>query len=131
MNGFIFRICAYHGEPVVMNKAGVRARTGLSIDSAVPEDRIVNDPNNAVVKDMANQGKETDYDIGALIDEFQEEYGCKVNYDFDIEPKSGEFQVFEFDIFEPSWPDDDEAKEAIDDLSERLVDWAEGFPTGR
>ena len=132
MNGFIFRVCAYHGEPVVMNTAsGVRARKGLSVDTAVPGDKVVNDPNNAVIKDVANKGKETDYDIGALIEDFQDEYGCKVNYDFDIEPKDGELTVFEFDLFEPSWPDEDEAKDAIDDLLERLVDWAEGFPTGR
>lgn len=131
MNAFLFRVCAHHGEPVVVNGGGVRIRCGLSVDVPVAVDKVVNDPNNTVVKDSANGGKETDYDIGALIDDFQDEYGCKVNYDFDISPPSGDVQVFAFDVFEPSWPDDDEAKDVIDDLVERLVDWAEGFPRGR
>jgi len=132
MNGFIFRVCAYHGEPIQMNGSGVRARSGLSVDAIIPADKVINDPHNAVVKDMADKGKETDYDIGALVEDFQDEYGCKVNFDFDIQSAPpGDIQAFEFDVFEPSWPDDDEAKDVIDDLLERLCDWAEGFPRGR
>jgi hypothetical protein len=130
MNGFIFRVCAYHGEPVVMNGSGLHARSGLSIDTPVTGDRIVNDPNNHVIKDMSKEGAESPYGIDALLADFEDEYGCKVNYDDEPKVVDG-LQVFEFDVFEPSWPDDDEAKDVIDDLTESLVDWAEGYPTGR
>jgi hypothetical protein len=134
MNGFIFRVCAHHGEPVVMNGNGLRSRSGLSIDIPISSERIVNDPNNAVIKDMGNEGRESEYDLGALVSDFEDEYGCKVNYDYDLHDKPYNYdgpQVFEFEVFEPSWPDDDEAKDVIDDLGERLTDWAEGYPTGR
>lgn len=126
MNGFIFRVCAYHGDPVVIGKTPTRA--GLCYDVPLVIDRVVNDPNNDVIKDLANGGSQSGYDIGMLLQDFEEEYSCKVGTD---ESTSGSTQIFEFDIFEPSWPNDDEAKDAIDDLTERLVDWAEGYPTGR
>jgi len=131
MNGFIFRVCAYHGEPVVMNGNGVHARSGLSTDTVIAADSIVNDPDNAVIRDMAMPpGRESDYDIDALVNDFEDEYGCKVNHDSDCQIIDG-LKVFEFDIFEPSWPDDDEAMDVVADLSDRLTDWARGYPTGK
>ena len=133
MNSFIFRVCAYHGDPVVMNGNGLSARSGLSIDTIVSSDHIVNDPRLTETRDVAlgGRGVESGYDIDTLIEDFEDEYGCKINYDFDLHEGTKDPNTFEFDIFEPSWPDDDEAKDVIDDLTERLVDWAEGYPTGR
>lgn len=131
MNGFIFRVCAHHGEPIVMNGSGVRHVAGIGVENPVTGDQVTNDPDNPVIKDLGNKGQECDYDIGALIADFEDEYGCKVNYDYDINPRQGDIRVFEFDVFEPSWPSEDEAKDVVDDLSERLTDWAEGYPRGR
>jgi hypothetical protein len=129
MSSFIFRVCAHHGDPVTVGETPTRA--GLCHDIPFAADRVVNDPNNDVIKDLvqdANASCTSEYDIGRLLEDFEDEYGCKVGTD---ETARGETQVFEFDIFEPSWPDDDEAKDAIDDLAERLTDWVEGYPTGR
>ena len=131
MNGFIFRVSAHHGEPVIMNGCGVRNVTGIGVENPVMGDQVTNDPDNPVITDLSNKGQECDYDIGALIADFEDEYGCKVNYDYDINPRQGDIRVFEFDVFEPSWPSEDEAKDVVDDLSERLTDWAEGYPRGR
>jgi len=131
MNGFIFRVCAYHGEPVVLNGSGVPHRAGLSVETPITGDKVVNDPLNEIVIDVANGHGKTDYDIAALIEDFQDEYGCKVNYQFDILEPTNNPGVFEFDVFEPSWENEDEAKDVVDDLSDRLHDWAEGFPQGR
>jgi hypothetical protein len=127
MSSFIFRVCAYHGEPVSMNGNGVHARSGLSIETPVAGN-IINDPANSVVH-LAD-GSESGYDLDSLIDDFEDEYGCKVTFDENGKVVDG-LKVYEFDVFEPSWDDDDEAKDVIDDLTERLTDWAEGYPTGR
>jgi len=127
MQGFIFRVCAYHGEPITI--AGVPTRAGLSIDTPIVN--VINDPNNEVVRDMSGEHEvESKYHIDRLVDDFESEYGCMVNIPEPVE-KPGEATVFEFDVFEPSWPNDDEAKDVVDDLTERLRDWAEGFPSGR
>ena len=50
----------------------------------------------------------------------------------EVEPhKSKEGLVYEFDVFEPNWPEKDEAEDVINDLSRRIVDWVNGFPAGR
>jgi hypothetical protein len=133
MNSFIFRVCAYHGEPVAMNGNGIHARSGLSIDTIVPSEKVINDPTGTETRDvtLGGRGEESGYDVDTLIEDFQDEYGCKVHYDFDLKEQADGPRVFEFDVFEPSWSNDDEAKEVIDDLIERLTDWTEGYPTGR
>jgi hypothetical protein len=114
MNGFIVRVNAYYGEPVFVK--GIPARAGYRHDMSVPSERIVNDP-------------EVDLDVERLVEDFEAWNGCKVNFDSDYMVEGG-FLVFEFDVFEPSWEDEDEAKDIIDDLTERLVDWVEGRPDG-
>ena len=128
MNAFILRVCAYHGKPVAMNGNGVHARQGLSVD--VPVSNVVNDPEGTETKDLTLPDRQqlSGYDLDTLIEDFQDEYGCKVNYD---DKNVDGLRVFEFDVFEPAWPDDEEAKDVIDDLAERLQDWVKGYPTGR
>lgn len=128
MEGFIIRITAYHGDPKPIGK--VYARSGVSHDTIVPVDDVVNDPNNDVVLNKNYLSATSDYDIDALIADFQEEYGCKVSYAEPL-PRGEGMQVFEYDIFEPSWPEQQEAEDVIDDLTRRLVNWVNGFPEGR
>lgn len=128
MQGLIFRVTAYHGEPVVID--GVYTRTGMSVDTPVSNELVINDPDNDVIKDLGNGGKESDHTIDHLVDDFEDEYGCMVNIP-SYDPVAGEPRIFEFDIFEPSWPDADEARDVIKNLTERLTEWATGYPTGR
>jgi hypothetical protein len=125
---FIFRVTAYHGEPIFIN--GCPTRAGLSTDTPISAGRVVNDPYGIPWRDNNNGSRETDYGIDALVHDFETEYDCKVNIP-DTAHAPGEPRVFEFDVFEPTWLDDGEAKDVIDDLATRLVDWAEGYPTGR
>jgi len=128
MNGFIMRVCAYHGEPVTVG--GLPVRAGYNHDEPVTKEKTTNDPINESIRDLSNGGKESSYGILQLVEDFEDEYGCKVNFDDPPTAKEGNM-VFEFDIFEPTWPTVQEAKDVIDDLTRRLVDWVEGYPTGR
>lgn len=128
MEGFVIRVTAYHGDPKPIGK--VYARSGISHDTVVPLEDVINDPNNDVILDRSCASQTSDYDIDALIADFQDEYGCKVSYP-EVEARGEGLQVFEYDIFEPSWPDQEEAEDVIDDLTRRLVDWVSGYPAGR
>lgn len=129
MDGFIIRVSAYHGEPVTVG--GIPTRAGYSHDTPVTKERIVNDPVNEVVRDKGNDSQQSDYDLLALVDDFEDEYGCKVT-GFDDPPTMHDgATVFEFDVFEPAWPTMEEAKDVVDDLTERVIDWCEGYPAGR
>lgn len=126
MEGFILRVTAYHGEPKKLGN--VYARSGVSHDVAVESTSIVNDLEGDVVMDL-KVNLEADYSIDALIEDFQDEYGCKVSYS-DPTLQDG-VKVMEFDVFEPSWPERIEAEDVIEDLTRRLVDWVHGYPVGR
>jgi hypothetical protein len=131
MDGFILRVTAYSGEPV--NVGGLPFRAGTSRDTPVTRDNVVNDPINEVVRNLAVDGTESDYELLNLIEDFEDEYGCKVNIDDPPTLAEGTegTTVFGFDIFEPAWADESEADDVTDDLTARLVDWCSGYPTGR
>ena len=134
MDAFILRVTAYHGQPVTVGTVPTRATH--SLDTPIASTRVVNDPNNAVVKDLNyaspdvlnRPGGPSDYTLDKLISDFEDEYGCMVGED---EHLDGTAPVFEFDVFDPSWDTGEEAKDVVEDLTERLVDWVEGYPTGR
>lgn len=127
MQAFIIRVAAYHGDPTPVGK--VYARSGISHDTVIPLQDVVNDPGNEVIIDHNNEDRTSDYDIDTLLADFQDEYGCKVNYG-NPQIKDG-LNVFEYDVFEPSWPESDEAEDVIADLTRRLVEWVKGYPTGK
>ncbi len=135
MVGFIIKISAYHGD--VVDTGTVPTRGSYSRELPIENKRIVNDPNNGYVRDLiyastdvnSRPGGESDYTLDRLVDDFQDEYECKVGYEEGQELNG--FQIFEFDVFEPSWSTVEEAKDIIDDLMGRVVDWVEGYPTGR
>lgn len=129
MDGFIIRVSAYHGEPVSVG--GLPTRAGYSHDTPVTKDRVVNDPINEVVRDVGNDNQQSDYDLLALVEDFEDEYGCKViGFDSPLTMQDG-VPVLEFDVFEPSWSNEEEAKDVIVDLTERVIDWCGGYPAGR
>jgi hypothetical protein len=138
MQGFIIRVTAYHGEPKLIGNLPTRA--GISQDTPLAPGEIVNDfDRQGSIVDLnyashdvtAAPGGKSDYTVDNLIDDFQEEYGCKVNFGEEIDSLKDGTRVHEFDVFEPSWPEAEEAQDVIDDLTERLRDWAAGYPTGR
>ncbi len=134
-DGIIIRITAYHGEPKLIGK--LPTRSGVSTDTVVASSEIVNDLDgiDSCVRDLAlasndvneSPGGTTEYTLDQLIDDFEDEFGCKVNFG-DQNTDDG---VHEFDVFEPSWKDQTEAQDVIDSLTERLTDWVNGYPTGR
>lgn len=130
MNSFILRVTAHHGEPQLVGKIHVRA--GITVDTPFTPAEIVNDPHGTSVVDIADQeGKSgSSYGIDQLINDFEDEYGCKVAYGEEIDP-TGSADVREFDVFEPSWPEDTEAEDVVEDLTQRITDWINGYPTGR
>ena len=128
MEGFLIRVKAYHGAPKVIG--GVPTRSSVLQDTPVLLDDIVNEVDNEVVLDLNNQSHESTYDLDTLIEDFQDEYGCKVNYE-NGELEGGKTRIYEFDVFEPSWPEKAAADDVINDLRDRLVDWVNGFPLGR
>lgn len=135
MDGFILRVTAHHGEPKLVGNLPVRA--GISVDTPVAAADVINVPSSFVVKDLdatwpSPERNSSTYGIDKLIDDFQDEYGCKVAYGEEIDPPTKDATVVhEFDVFEPSWPEDAEAEDVIVDLTRRLVDWVNGYPSGR
>jgi hypothetical protein len=135
MVGFLIRISTSHGE--VVSEGTVPIRASYSRELPIVQSRIVNDPNNDTVRDLVyastdvlnRPGGDSDYTLDRLIEDFQDEYECKVAYDDPMQLNG--FQVFEFNVFEPSWETVDEAKDVIDVLMDRLIDWIEGYPQGR
>lgn len=128
MNGLIIRVCAYHGDPI--DVGGIPTRAGYCHDEPIPGDLVVNAPEGDRVKDLNIGGATSDYGLLSLVEDFEDEHSCKVNFDDPPVTEEG-ITVFEFDVFEPSCQDEDEAQEIIDELTERLVDWVQGYPTGR
>ena len=135
MNGFILRVTAHHGEPKLVGKLHVRAC--ISVDTSIAPADAINDPTSLVVKDLeaewpSPERNNSTYNIDKLIDDFEDEYGCKIAYGEEINPppKDGTV-VHEFDVFEPSWPENAEAEDVVEDLTSRLVDWVNGYPSGR
>ena len=110
MNGFIVRVTAYFGIPVQLEKFYTR--------SAVFRDTVV--------------AGDIDLDTADVVDDFvdictavEEEYGCKVNLaGTETRLLKDGLRVVEFDAFEPSWPEQQEAQDVVDDVSRRLVEWA-------
>lgn len=131
MNGFI-RVSAYYGEPQLVGNIPTRA--GGTHDCPVTASSIVNDIDNEIIKDMNSGGKESDYTIEQLDGDFEDEYGCKVGFGAEVLTPYTPFdgtKVHEFNLFEPNWADVNEAVDVIEDLTHRLVDWVNGYPSGR
>lgn len=129
MEGFIIRVTAYYGEPKLLGNLPTRA--GMSHDEPVQKSEIVNDPNNEQVVDLGADGGKSSYTLDQLVSDFEDEYGCKVNFGDEVDSLKDGTRVHEFDVFEPSWPEQEEAQDVMDDLTSRLVDWTNGYPTGR
>lgn len=105
--GFVFRVAAYHGSTEVIN--GIPVRNCLVFDRNVPPRDVVNQPECSGLDDV--------------IEGFEEDYGCKVSWNslaHDGVP------VYEFDVFEPSWPEQDEAQDVANDLTARVCGWVSG-----
>ena len=135
MQGFLIRVTAHHGDPQPVGRLPVRA--GVSRDVPINNGCVVNwlDGNPTLkgdvqIVDLNHGSKRSDYDVDQLLGDFEDEYGCKVNYE-EPDPSLTEVIIWEFDVFEPNWADQGEAQDVIDDLTERLKDWVFGYPTGR
>jgi len=128
MKGFILRVMTYHGEPKYLGT--VPSRPSVSVTTPVPDSDIVNDFDNEVVLDLNNQRAESSYTLDALIDDFQRDYKCKVNYE-NGGIRVGNSRLYSFDVFEPSWPSSTTAESIASDLKARLFEWVRGYPTGR
>ena len=143
MTSFILRVVAYHGEPKLINN--VPTRDSVHCDTPFIAAQIVNDPEHPasvveVTTEHSTTGSSSSYTLDQLIDDFEDEYECKVNLE---EPEQIVFKsrssisdqtetvIHEFNIFEPAWPSKEEAEDVIGDLKIRLEDWIEGYPTGR
>lgn len=61
--------------------------------------------------------------LDEIVEGFEEDYGCKVSWD--SQTHDG-LPVYEFNVFEPSWPEQDEAQDVANDLSTRISDWING-----
>lgn len=114
----VVRTCTYYGEPVAVN--GLPTRSGYCRD--VPAKYEYDGTFDMVVGLSLDVPKLTQ-----LVEEFEDEYGCKVSFD-DPALEEGVW-VYEFDVFEPSWPDKDAAREVVDELGDRLVAWFSGSQT--
>lgn len=130
MESFIVRVAAHYGEPKLLGT--VPHCSGIVLDT--PVDDVVNSLKDfesmSEVVDHDCCGGLSDYTLDRLVEDFQDEYGCKVN--IEVEPhvsKSG--LVYEFDVFEPNWPEKQEAEDVINDLTRRIVDFVNGYPAGR
>lgn len=134
LEGFIVRVTAYHGEPVLVGK--LHHRPGISNDTPVIGSTIVNDfdRQETVIDLNAAERKlvqNPEYTVSDLIADFENEYECKVSFGDEVDSTKDGTKVHEFDVFEPSWPTQEEAQAVIEDLTARLVDWAQGYPKGR
>lgn len=128
MEGFVIRVAAYHGDP---QKVGnVYTRSGISNETPLDNNLIVNELDKQVIIDLSNPGQSSDYTLDALIEDFQDEYGCKVSYAAE-DTDDPSINTIKFDIFEPSWPEKEEAEDVVSDFTRRLVDWVHGYPSGR
>jgi hypothetical protein len=128
MSSYLVRVFAYHGIPVLVGN--VHTRAGISRDTPVPEAQAVNGMSiTDKVIDLNYNGVLSEYMLDKLVEDFELEYKCKIN--FDLDAPGDKNTVYEFDVFEPSWPSQELAQDVVDNLTERLVDWANGYPTGR
>jgi len=77
-----------------------------------------------VVNDPYEPRPDDDDTVDDLLAAFEAEHGCKVSY-----PAAGNCGgVREFEIFEPTYPDADAARNAASTLLDRLTDYAQGRP---
>jgi hypothetical protein len=130
MEGFIVRVTVHHGEPVLVGK--LYHRSGTSNDKLVAESTIVNDfDRQEAIVDLRGGGKSSEHTVTDLISEFENEYDCKVSFGDEMDTEQDGVKVHEFDVFEPSWSSQEEAQSVMEDLTQRLVDWAQGYPRGR
>lgn len=129
MNGLVIRVNAYHGESIPVGN--IFRRAGLSVEAPVSNAEIVNDPERDVVIDLRSTDGESLINLDALIEDFQEENGCKISYDLSSSKTELGHEFLEFDVFEPSWNRADIARLIAEDLSQQIVEWTKGYPMGR
>lgn len=126
------RINAYYGEPRIVG--GLHVRKSISYLVPLMKNEVINDPDMCPlfrpVDVSAGAQAESSYTLDCLIDDFENQHICKVNIE---EPVVGSAQlnVHEFDVFEPSFNDREEAINVIDDLTDRICDWINGHPKGK
>lgn len=125
MDGFIIRVTAYHGEPVLL--AGVHTRAGTSHDILVSGSDVVNDLTGDSTIDASGMGESgSRRTLDDVVNDFECAYDCKVNFGDEIDSMRDGTKVYEFDIFEPSYHVQSAAEEVMADLEERLTDFAHG-----
>jgi len=137
MTSFILRVVAYHGEPKLVGN--VPTRDSVQLDVSFDDCEVVNDPANpssvVEVTDENSTNSSSSYTLDQLVDDFEDEYECKVNIEEptleELKTATDQTVIHEFNIFEPSWPSKEEAEDIIGDLKVRLEDWINGYPTGR
>lgn len=123
MNGCIVRVKAYHGRPVVVD--GIPTRSSYTSDNPIPGDQIVNDPTDLrfVINNPANSPT---YTLVELVDAFEDANHCKVNlHENGFEDGT---HVVLLDVFEPSWDNEDDAFNVIDELTDIVISWVMGVP---
>jgi hypothetical protein len=128
MQGHVIRVAAYYGAPVFLGQIPTRHR--IVYDAPVEASIVINDLDNEVVLDLNATQKESDHDLDHLVNEFQDEFKCKVNYDELGRIEDG-VSIYGFDIFEPSWQNAGVASVRAKSLRDRLLNWVRGYPRGR
>ena len=113
MEGFVIEVRAYHGDPVVVN--GLPTRSCCSIERPVPPEHVSYVPDELEPKE---------FPLLQVIEAFEAKHKCKVNFG-DPTLKEG-LPTFEFDVFEPSWRNEHQAKAVVDELTWQLCDWVRG-----
>lgn len=111
MHSFLIQVTAYFGSPKVVNGFYIRSetsRTHVIVDAASTPEPV----------EWQASSDPVDDDIDDLINAFQDEFNCKVG--LGQKTRDGA-QVFYFDIFEPSWPEQLTADIRVNILAQRLV----------
>lgn len=121
-SGLNIKVRTYYGVPYDVDNVPTRHSTYR--DEHVPKINVINDPFGDAVIDITRHAPSL-YTFDDLVADFQDEYGCKVSY------SETDGNVREIDVFEPSWVDPIEAADVAGDLTQRVLDFMYGHPTGR
>jgi hypothetical protein len=112
MHSFIIRVTAYFHQPKVIK--------GLFFRSSTSRNHALVDVHNELdIKPVGVMPGEKDIDD--VINNFQDDFRCKVSIGDD---NVDGVRIFLFDVFEPSWPTQQDADDVVDILSRRLISWS-------
>lgn len=103
MNGFLLRVTAYYGQPISLD--GIPIRRSVAHDEPLP----------VGFRDSSS------IDLEKVIDHFEGEYECKVNYGDSTVTFDDGIPIRFFDVFEPSWLLRRDAEDVVNDLTARLL----------